>query len=274
MVSRSCLLEALASMWVDFYHGAFVSKQRLREENEMIQMSLIQSDLASCYDKLCQREAELIKKIEALGADAVARKRRKDLNGAKRKMLDRKQAESQLQKLQNSMTIIDIHRNTIEGSALDRSVLEALRASGDALKHLGASGQGIGKVEDIIHEVETQMEEANEITKIISSGSISGNINASNMMMMGGIDIDEDSLMKELDDMMLEEDNDGEIVREEDLKHRILPSPPKSKIVAVTTKPPVGLSNQMDQNKRRREDEEEDFDNDSMTADTHGVVVE
>lgn len=104
--------------------------------------------------------------------------------------------QAQLDKLQNSMATIDLHRNTIEGSMLDRTVLETLRASGDALKQMGATTGGIRAVEEIVADVEAQMESAAEITKIISTGSVSGMVNT---MAIDGIVLDEDELMKELD---------------------------------------------------------------------------
>jgi hypothetical protein len=64
---------------------------------------------------------------------------------------------------------MDSHANAIEGTELNHSILSTIKASGDAIKRLGIKG-GIGSVEDIISEVETQMDNATEITKVISSG--------------------------------------------------------------------------------------------------------
>jgi len=74
--------------------------------------------------------------------EAMSKKKCRDLNGAKKKMMERRRIQSQLEKLQNSISTIDLHRNTIEGSVLDRTVLETLKASGDALKQIGASAAG------------------------------------------------------------------------------------------------------------------------------------
>ena len=71
--------------------------------------------------------------------------------------------------MNNSICIIESHANAIEGTELNKSILDTIRASGDAIKRLSVKG-GINTVEDIISEVETQMENASEITKVISAG--------------------------------------------------------------------------------------------------------
>lgn len=200
--SQSCLVETLASAWVDFYHAAFVSKHVLAKQNEEIRLSLIQKELSNCQNQLCRREAELQDRLTVLESEALARKRAKDLAGAKKRMVERRRVQAQLEKLQNSMNTIDLHRNTIEGSVLDRTVLETLRASGDALRQMGASSGGIRAVEDIVADVEAQMENAAEITKIISTGSVSGMVNT---MAIDGIVLDEDELMRELDELDMPE---------------------------------------------------------------------
>lgn len=71
-----------------------------------------------------------------------------------------------------------MHMNTIEGTELNRSILDTLRASGDALKRLGASGIGIEEVEKIVSDVEHQVDAASEITRVIHSANVSGSINS------------------------------------------------------------------------------------------------
>jgi hypothetical protein len=123
----------------------------------------------------------------------------------------------------NSICIIDSHANAIEGTELNKSILNTIRASGDAIKRLSVKG-GMSTVEDIISEVETQMENASEITKVISAGKrchllcnsywmglnswhFAGNISGS-LNNMGGLDgFSENELDQELDDLLYEEDN-------------------------------------------------------------------
>lgn len=79
----SCLLDLIASTWVDFYHAAFVSRKSLQEENERLRMCAIQKDLDSKYSMLVQREAELQQQVDLLGRQALAYKRGKNLCAAR-----------------------------------------------------------------------------------------------------------------------------------------------------------------------------------------------
>jgi uncharacterized protein YunC (DUF1805 family) len=152
---------------------------------------------------------------------------------AKKKMIERARVQSQLEKIQNSISMIDIHRcvfcantsaikfsmqqvnlfcslhnrSTIEGTALDLSVLETLKASGDALKQIGATGQGLRAVEDIVSEVESNLQHAADITSVLSSGSVTGMVNS---MVTHGVTIDEEELMRELENLSDGEDGVAE----------------------------------------------------------------
>lgn len=71
-------------------------------------------DLLSCSQRLVKRESELLAKIRDLTGEAMHRKHARDLNGAKKKLVERKRTQMQLEKLSNSMSIVDMHINTIE----------------------------------------------------------------------------------------------------------------------------------------------------------------
>ena len=82
-------------------------------------------------------------------------------------------------------------RATIEGTTLDLSVLETLKASGDMLKQLGATGQGLKAVEDLVSELESSIQSASDITTVLSTGSVSGMVNSMQAVGPGGQIIDE-----------------------------------------------------------------------------------
>jgi hypothetical protein len=98
------------------------------------------------------------------------------------------------------MTVIDIHRDTLDGTEFDKSILNTLRSSGDAIKRLTVVG-GINGAEDIIAEVEQQMENSLQINTMLSSGSISG------MVANNGGWFSDDDLDKELADLIDEDSN-------------------------------------------------------------------
>lgn len=216
----SCLWESVASAWVDFYHAAFVSKQALANENNEIRIALIQKDLSTCQHQLELQEQALQERISTLEREAMAKKRARDLSGAKKKMVERRRTQAQLDSLRDSMSTIDLHRSTIERSMLNRTVLESLRAAGDVLRQMGATREGISSIERVVDDVEEQVESASTITKILAAGSVSGMVNT---MAIDGVVVDEDELMQELD-MLLEAEEEKE--DHEDLPFKDLPSVP------------------------------------------------
>jgi hypothetical protein len=223
-------------------------RHTLQQENERLRMSAVRRDLDSCYSTLQQRESDLQIRIKALSRQAVSykqvgtcprhqflsrclvflyttqtHKQGKNLAAARKKMIERARVQSQLDKLQNSILMIDMHRSTIEGTALDITVLEALKASGDVLRQMGATGQGLRAVEDLVSGIEESMQSAAEITTVLSSGSVTGMVNS---MASYGVAVDEDELMRELDCMTL--DSEGEACRMADDDEMVLPSVPSS----------------------------------------------
>lgn len=99
-------------------------------------------------------------------------------------------------------------RSTLEGAALDITVLETLKASGEVLRQMGVTGEGLRAVERLVSGIEDSMQNAAEITTVLSSGSVSGVVNS--MAAYGMPAIDEDELMRELEGMTL--DGEGEVV--------------------------------------------------------------
>lgn len=150
----------------------------------MLRMSAVRRDLDTCYSALQVREVELHSKVQMLGRQAVMYKQvgkpflffappsalhvhsnvlfflvqGKNLAGARKKMLERARCQGQLEKIQNSILMIDMHRSTIEGTSLDLTVLEALKASGDALRQMGATGDGLKAVEGLVSTIEESMQ--------------------------------------------------------------------------------------------------------------------
>ncbi len=82
-------------------------------------------------------------------------------------------------------------------------MLETLKASGNALKQIGATGQGLRAVEDIVSEVESNLQHTAEIT---SEWGVTGMVNS---MCAHCVVIDEEELMRELDSMSSGEEEGG-----------------------------------------------------------------
>lgn len=154
-----------------------------------------EQDLSSCMSRLHAREDELQGRIDTALRDAKAKKLARDVAGAKRKLVEKRRLEAQLDRLRSSIYVIETHANAIDGTELDKAVVQTLRASGDALKSLG---MGIKSVEDVVSEAEMQLESAAEITRVLAAGTVSGMVN-------GGDFYTDDEIMRDLDELV---DND------------------------------------------------------------------
>ena len=118
-------MNVIASAWVDLYHAAFVSKRTLDQENEYLSMCAAQKDLDSCYCKLSLCEAQLQERALSLAENAVAYKWAKNMPVAKKKMVERARIMSQLDKIQKSIAMIEMHRlvSTVFYNALSQLML-------------------------------------------------------------------------------------------------------------------------------------------------------
>lgn len=123
--------------------------------------------------QLTAKERDLSERVGLLTGEAKQRQGTRDIPGARRKLIERRRCQDQLARVSNSICVLDSHSNALEGTELNKSILNTIRASGEAIKKLSIKG-GMGSVEDIISEVETQIENSAEITKVISAGNISG----------------------------------------------------------------------------------------------------
>ncbi len=70
---------------------------------------------------------------------------------------------------------------------------------------MGVSKEGLSAVDDLVSSLEESMQSAADITNVLSSGSVAGVVNS---MAAYGVAVDEDELMRELDDMMGEEEKE------------------------------------------------------------------
>lgn len=169
--------------------------------------------------------------------------------------------QNQLGQLTNSISVVEMHINTIEGSELNKSILQTLKASGDALRRMGVEGGGIEGVEKIVSEVETQMEYASEITKVISAGNVAGTINS-----MGSDVFTDEELEQELEDLLAEDvgraENAPKPLHENSFSSEHMPPRPERKKngVGAALRVPVNRPEEQNEPVGKEEEEREGFE--------------
>ena len=156
-----CLLETVASMWMMSIRT--VAKQPVESE------PCVQENLEDCRSSLEEREAELVEGCRRLGKDAMRRKQLGDMTGAKSKMLERKRALKRLEKLRNSLSLVDAQLDALRSTELDKELMQTLLASSAALKKAGV-GKGVKEAETIMSELDEQLRESGELTSVLAGG--------------------------------------------------------------------------------------------------------
>jgi len=166
--------------------------QKLREVEEM----LIKKQ--EFLEKKVDEETEVIKKNGT-------KNKRVALQALKRK----KRLEKQLEQIDGTLTTIEFQREALENANTNTEVLKIMGVAAQALK--GAhNNMDADKVEDLMDEVKEQQQIAEEISSVISNP-------------IGfGQDLDEDELLKELEEME-QEDVDKELL---DIPEVALPDVP------------------------------------------------
>jgi charged multivesicular body protein 4 len=144
-------------------------------------------------EKKVSEEVEVIKKHGT-------KNKRISLQALKRK----KRIEKQLEQIDGTLTTIEYQREALENANTNTEVLKIMGFAAKALKQTH-NNMDIDKVEDLMDDVREQQQIADEISQVISNP-------------IGfGQDVDEDELMKELEDME-QEDLDRQLLDTEPAK--------------------------------------------------------
>lgn len=157
----NCLLETIAGMWL-MSRRAVGLRAPVCDEDESVREGLI-----GCRLSLETREAELVEGCKRLGRDALRRKQQGDTVGARLKLLERRRVVKRLDKLRNSLVLVDAQMDALQSTELDREVLQTLVASSAALKKAGV-GTGVREAEAVMSELDEQMRESGELTSVLS----------------------------------------------------------------------------------------------------------
>uniref|UniRef100_A0A7S1E2X7 Charged multivesicular body protein 6 n=1 Tax=Hemiselmis andersenii TaxID=464988 RepID=A0A7S1E2X7_HEMAN len=172
-------------------------------------------------------------RVAKLTAEAKQRRAAGDMHGTKKRLLDRKRLQLQLDKLRGSINMVDMHIATIEGTELNKSILQTLKESAQALQRLGVDC-GVWHAEDVMAEVESELESANEIGKALAGEGLVGQLNS-----MGGDLLTEEDLEAELQELGEDSDNvyadSARVENESDLQFPKVPSSMNTQVAKAMT---------------------------------------
>ncbi|KAF8975429.1 hypothetical protein BGZ46_009129 [Entomortierella lignicola] len=147
-------------------------------------------ELRNTLQMLEKRETFLQTKIDnelKIAKANATKNRRAALMALKRK----KQYEGQIEKISGSRLTIETQVMAIENANVNLETMKALKAGAAAMADIHGS-MDINKVDQTMEQIREQMDIADEISSVISQP-------------VGGIDMDEDELARELDELEQEE---------------------------------------------------------------------
>lgn len=162
----SCLFDTVASLWVTTWEYLFAKPEILKHVQEAVCKSKITRDLHETDDRLCQMERQLVAQIKAATLEAISRKKVSDVNGAKRKIMDKRRLEQQLDRLRASQAVVVMHMDALQNNALNQELASTLRKSTEAMKQL-APGLNITQIEDNMFDLEEGMKRAREVGDLL-----------------------------------------------------------------------------------------------------------
>jgi len=169
---------------------------------------------------LNKKQAYIEKKVEEELATIKAngtKNKRVALAALKRK----KRLEKQLEQIDGTLTTIEFQKEALENAGTNAEVMKVMSYAAKAMKS-AHNNMDIDQVEDLMDEVKEQQQIADEISSAISNPVAFGQ------------DVDEDELMKELED-----------IEQEELDKVLLetgPSPAKEPLVELPAAPSSTLS--------------------------------
>jgi len=158
------------------------------------QVFTAQDNLEQCKRTMELREKELQENILKLAKEAVAKNKAGDKPAARLKLKERERFMKRLEKLRNSMNIIDVQLDAIRSSELDKEIMLSLKASTVAMKKAGISVNAT-EVENVMSELDDHVREMQDVTSILATPISGGMVNS--------MTEDEEELDQELERLMI-----------------------------------------------------------------------
>ena len=157
----NCLLESVAGVYLG-------CRNRLLGAPVEDECGSAQEHLEDCMKSMGGREKELVESVKRLGREALTTKREGDLSGARAKVTERLRAGRRLDKLRNSMHIVESQLDAMRNSELDKEIMYSLKTSTAALKKAGVS-VAIADAETVINELDEQLKDIHDVTAVLAN---------------------------------------------------------------------------------------------------------
>jgi len=186
-------------------------------------------------EEILVKKQEYIEKKVAEELDLIKKHGMKNKRVSLQALKRKKRMEKQLEQIDGTLTTIEYQREALENANTNTEVLKIMGVAAKALKSTH-NNMDIDKVEDLMDEVREQQQIAEEISNVISNP-------------IGfGQDVDDDELMKELEEM-----------EQEDLDRQLLDTEPVPAMPEVPQHVPVAATASASRPAKQKEAEEDEL---------------
>jgi len=186
-------------------------------------------------EEILVKKQEYIEKKVAEELDVIKKHGMKNKRVSLQALKRKKRMEKQLEQIDGTLTTIEYQREALENANTNTEVLKIMGVAAKALKSTH-NNMDIDKVEDLMDEVREQQQIAEEISNVISNP-------------IGfGQDVDDDELMKELEEM-----------EQEDLDRQLLDTEPVPAMPEVPQHVPAAATASASRPAKQKEAEEDEL---------------
>ena len=151
--------ECFAFTWLSLYKGSIFRPKP--SEIDLAEQRLIQNK-----GVLLAKEREFMNAIQQIDAELVAMRDKKPASVLQLKLKERKRYKQRLEKVQNSITVMDKHIDTLQSSELDKIIYDSLKLSSQALKK-NVKTVKVDDVENVMSELDDHILEASEVNQVL-----------------------------------------------------------------------------------------------------------
>ena len=157
----NCFREAVATLWM-------FSTSKLIPSLQNDEVSTAEESLLLCRNNLQQKRSELEKMVADIDKMIEKYRKTKDVPNIKLKIHEKKRYVSRIEKISNSILIVEKQVDALQSNLLDKAILNSLKLSSNVMKKAGVSVR-ISEVENVMNELDERIQESSEVSHVLGT---------------------------------------------------------------------------------------------------------
>lgn len=157
----NCFREAVATLWM-------FSTSKLIPSLQNDEVSTAEESLLLCRNNLQQKRCELEKMVQDIDKMIDKYRKTKDIPNIKLKIHEKKRYVARIEKITNSILIVEKQVDALQSNLLDKAILNSLKLSSHVMKKAGVSVR-ISEVENVMNELDERIQESSEVSNVLGT---------------------------------------------------------------------------------------------------------